>query len=112
MPSAGEGAAPFPQVRIVALTARAGRAMLGAICGRARAWEQTLLARLVRRHPDLVAGRVICFDRNVPGCDLITAILHAGQSAHGVGSASCSGVTVSRMLPVAAHARVSTSTRI
>ena len=27
----GEGAAPFPQLRIVALTARAGRAMLGAI---------------------------------------------------------------------------------
>ena len=29
----GEGAAPFPQLRIVALTARAGRAMLGAILG-------------------------------------------------------------------------------
>src|SRR6266568_5280793 len=74
----GEGAAPFPQVRIVALTARAGRAMLGAICGRARAGEQTLLARLVRRRPDLVAGRVICFDRNFPGHDLITAIVNAG----------------------------------
>jgi len=60
----GEGSAPFPQVRIVGLTARAGRAMLGAICGRARAGEQTLLARLVRRRPELVAGRVICFDRN------------------------------------------------
>ena len=33
----GEGAAPFPQLRVVALTARAGRAMLGAILGRARA---------------------------------------------------------------------------
>ena len=74
----GEGSAPFPQVRIVALTARAGRAMLGAICGRARAGEQTLLARLVRRRPELVAGRVICFDRNFPGYDLITAILQAG----------------------------------
>ena len=74
----GEGAAPFPQVRIVALTARAGRAILGAICGRARAGEQTLLARLVRRRPDLVAGRVICFDRNFPGHDLITAIVNAG----------------------------------
>jgi hypothetical protein len=38
--------------------------MLGAICGRARAGEQTLLKRLVRRRPDLVAGRVVCFDRN------------------------------------------------
>ena len=74
----GEGAGPFPQVRIVALTARAGRAMLGAICGRARAGEQTLLARLVRRRPDLVAGRVICFDRNFPGHDLISAIVNAG----------------------------------
>ena len=74
----GEGAAPFPQVRIVALTARAGRAMLGAICGRTRAGEQTLLARLVRRRPELVAGRVVCFDRNFPGYDLITAILQAG----------------------------------
>ncbi len=74
----GEGSAPFPQLRVVALTARAGRAMLGAILGRARAGEQTLLARLVRRRPDPVAGRVICFDRNFPGYDLITAILDAG----------------------------------
>jgi hypothetical protein len=36
------------------------------------------LARLVRRRPDLVAGRVICFDRNFPGHDLITAIVNAG----------------------------------
>jgi len=74
----GEGSAPFPQLRIVALTARAGRAMLGAICGRARAGEQALLARLVRRRPDLFAGRVVCFDRNFPGYDLITAIMQAG----------------------------------
>jgi Insertion element 4 transposase N-terminal len=74
----GEAAAPFPQLRIVALTARAGRAMPGAILGRARAGEQTLLARLARRRPDLFAGRVICFDRNFPGYDLITAILQAG----------------------------------
>jgi hypothetical protein len=74
----GAGAAPFPQVRIVAVTARAGRAMLGAILGRARAGEQTLLARLVRRRPELFAGRVICFDRNFPGYDLISAIVNAG----------------------------------
>jgi len=73
----GERSAPFPQVRIVTLTARAGRAMLGAICGRARAGEQTLLARLVRRRPELVAGRVVCFDRNFPDHALITAILQA-----------------------------------
>jgi len=74
----GPESAPFPQLRIVAVTARAGRAMLGAILGSTRAGEQTLLARLIRRRPGLVAGRVICFDRNFPGYDLITAILDAG----------------------------------
>jgi hypothetical protein len=73
-----DDSAPFPQLRIVAVTARAGRAMLGAILGSSSAGEQTLLKRLVRRRPDLFAGRVICFDRNFPGYDLITAICHAG----------------------------------
>jgi len=52
--------------------------MPGAITGQARAGEQTLLKRLVKRRPDLFAGRVTCFDRNFPGYDLITAILDAG----------------------------------
>jgi len=52
--------------------------MLGAIPGGSGTGEQTLLKRLVRRRPDLVAGRVICFDRNFPGYDLIMAILEAG----------------------------------
>jgi hypothetical protein len=69
---------PFPQLRIIALAARAGRAMTGAILGSSRAGEQTLLKRLARRRPELFAGRVTCFDRNFPGYDLITAILDAG----------------------------------
>jgi hypothetical protein len=73
-----DGSAPFPQLRVVALTARAGRAMLGAILGSSSAGEQTLLRRLVKRRPDLFAGRVVCFDRNFPGYDLITAIVDAG----------------------------------
>jgi hypothetical protein len=73
-----DDSAPFPQLRVVALTARAGRAMLGAILGSSSAGEQTLLKRLVKRRPDLFAGRVTCFDRNFPGYDLITAILDAG----------------------------------
>jgi Insertion element 4 transposase N-terminal len=73
-----DDSAPFPQLRIVALTARAGRAMLGAILGGAGAGEQTLLRRLVKRRPELVAGRVVCFDRNFPGYGLIMAILGAG----------------------------------
>ena len=74
----GDDSSPFPQLRIVALTARTGRAMLGAILGSGRAGEQTLLKRLVKRRPDLFAGRVTCFDRNFPGHELITAILDAG----------------------------------
>jgi Insertion element 4 transposase N-terminal len=74
----GDDSSPFPQLRVVALTARAGRAMTGAIVGSCRAGEQTLLKRLVKRRPDLFAGRVTCFDRNFPGYELITAILDAG----------------------------------
>ena len=74
----GPGSAPFPQLLAVIVTARAGRAKLGAITGRARAGEQTLLARLIRRRPDLFAGRVFTFDRNFPGHAIITAILDAG----------------------------------
>jgi len=74
----GDDSAPFPQLRVVALAARAGRAILGAVLGSSRAGEQTLLKRLVKRRPDLFAGRVTCFDRNFPGYDLITAILDAG----------------------------------
>lgn len=73
-----DDSSPFPQLRVVAVTARAGRAMLGAILGRSCAGEQTLLKRLVKRRPDLFTGHATCFDRNFPGYDLITAILHAG----------------------------------
>jgi len=73
-----DDSSPFPQLRVVALTARADRAMLGAVLGSCRAGEQTLLRRLARRRPDLFAGRVTCFDRNFPGHELVTAILDAG----------------------------------
>jgi len=73
-----DDSAPFPQLRVVALTARAGRALLGAILGSGGHGEQTLLKRLAKRRRDLFAGRVTCFDRNFPGYDLITAILDAG----------------------------------
>ena len=73
-----DDSAPFPQLRMVVLTARAGRAKIGAILGSCRAGEQTLLRRLARRRPDLFAGRVTCFDRNFPGYGPIMAILAAG----------------------------------
>jgi Insertion element 4 transposase N-terminal len=72
------GSSPFPQLRVVAVTARAARAVTGAILGRACDGEQTLLRRLARRRPDLFADRVTCFDRNFPGYGLVSAILLAG----------------------------------
>jgi Insertion element 4 transposase N-terminal len=74
----GDGSSPFPQLRIVALAARAGRAIRGAVLGRARDGEQTLLKILADEQPGLFAGRVTLFDRNFPGHDLILAILLAG----------------------------------
>jgi hypothetical protein len=73
-----DGSSPFPQMRIVALTARAGRAIRGAVIGTARDGEQTLLKTLAAEQPGLFAGRVVLFDRNFPGHDVILAILLAG----------------------------------
>jgi hypothetical protein len=74
----GDGSSPFPQLRIVALAARAGRAIRGAVLGRACDGEQTLLKILADEQPGLFAGRVTMFDRNFPGHDLILAVLLAG----------------------------------
>ena len=73
-----DGSSPFPQLRIVAVTARAGRARLGAVLGQARHGEQALLKRLVKRRPELFNGLVVCFDGNFPGHDLVLAIVRAG----------------------------------
>src|SRR5260370_19679719 len=58
--------------------AGAGRAMLGRAADATDAGEQSLVARLVREHPELFAGRVFLMDRNFLGYHLITAILDAG----------------------------------
>jgi len=73
----GDGSSPFPQARIVALTARAGHAILAAAIGKASEGEQTLLKNLASERPELFAHRVTCFDRHFPGYDLIIAILLA-----------------------------------
>jgi hypothetical protein len=73
-----DGSSPFPQMRIIALTARAGRAIRGAILGKSSDGEQTLLKTLVSEQPGLFTGRVTLFDRNFPGHDLVLAILLAG----------------------------------
>jgi hypothetical protein len=55
-----DGSSPFPQLRIVAVTARAGRAMLGAILGQTGTGEQTLLERLgVAVHPPQELPRLL-----------------------------------------------------
>ena len=64
------------------MTARVGRAMLGAILGRAGAGEQTLLKRLVKRRPELFAGRVVCFDRNFRAPR--GALAYRPRSGHGL----------------------------
>ena len=68
----------FPHLRCLLVTARAGRAVLGAAADATDAGEQSLVARLVRDHPELFAGRVFLMDRNFLGYHLITAILDAG----------------------------------
>jgi hypothetical protein len=73
-----DGTSPFAQLRVVALTARAGRAILAAALGKASDGEQTLLKRLAEQRPEVFRHRVTCFDRNFPGYDLITAVLLAG----------------------------------
>ncbi len=77
-----DGSSPFPQLRVVAMTARAGRAMLGAILGSSHAGEQTLLKRLVKRRPDLFASRVTCFDRNFRAPR--GALAYRPRSGHGL----------------------------
>lgn len=72
-----DGSGPFPQLRIVAVTEKAGHAMLGAVMGRCGLGEQTLLKRLVKRRPHLFARRVTCFDRLFPGHGLVRQILSA-----------------------------------
>jgi hypothetical protein len=74
-----DDSSPFPLVRGVLATARAGRAVLGAGIDAASVGEQTLTWRLVQQHPALFcAGRVYLFDRNFLGFDLITEISRCG----------------------------------
>ena len=68
----------FPHLRCLLVTACAGRAVLGAAADATDTGEQSLVARLVRDHPELFAGRVFLMDRNFLGYHLITAILDAG----------------------------------
>jgi hypothetical protein len=70
---------PFPLLRCVLVTARAGRAILAAEIGGSSVGEQTLTWRLVKKHRSLFgAGRVYLFDRNFLGFDLINEIHGCG----------------------------------
>ena len=63
-----DDSAPFPQLRAVVATARAGRAMLGAAMDASTAGEQTLTARMADEHPGVFCpGRCILVDRTFLG---------------------------------------------
>lgn len=80
-PGTADDSAPFPQLRAVVATARAGRAMLGAAMDASTAGEQTLTARMADEHPGVFCpGRCFLVDRNFLGHELITAI--AARGAH------------------------------
>jgi hypothetical protein len=73
-----DDSAPFPRMRVILVSARAGRATLGAAVDGCDVGERTLITRLVKQRPELFAGRVFLVDRNFPGHELITAIVDAG----------------------------------
>ena len=77
-----DGTSPFAQLRIVALTARAGRAIRGAVLGKASDGEQTLLKVLADEQPGLFAGRVTMFDRNFRAPR--GALAYRPRSGHGL----------------------------
>ena len=76
-----DDSSPFPQLRVVAVTARAHHATGGAVLGQAGGEEQNLLKRLVKRRPAVFASHVTCFDRNFPGYDLSSGDPPGGRPA-------------------------------
>jgi Transposase DDE domain/Insertion element 4 transposase N-terminal len=80
--SGGTGG-PFPQVRVVVATARAGRALLDAVLGASRVGEMTLAWRLLRQRPDLFTpGHVYLLDRNFGSYEFLHTIHRQGKGAH------------------------------
>jgi hypothetical protein len=74
---------PFPQVRVVVATARAGRALLAAVLDASRVGEMTLAWRLLRQRPDLfTAGHVYVLDRNFGSFAFLHQIHRQGRGAH------------------------------
>jgi hypothetical protein len=77
-----DDSSPFPLVRLVIATARAGRALLAAAFDASRVGEQTLTTRLVTDHPHLFTDDYLyVVDRNFLGFDLIDAIHQGGRGA-------------------------------
>lgn len=74
---------PFPQVRVVVATARAGRALLDAVLDASRIGEMTLAWRLLNQRPELfTAGHVYVLDRNFGSYEFLHAIHRQGRGAH------------------------------
>jgi hypothetical protein len=74
---------PFPQVRVVVATARAGRALLDAVLAASRVGEMTLAWRLLNQRPDLFTpGHVYVLDRNFGSYEFLHTIHRQGKGAH------------------------------
>jgi hypothetical protein len=75
-------ASPFPLLRIMLATARAGRAILGAETAASRVGEQTLAHRLIDNHPNLFTnGYVYVVDRNFLSFAFLEKVHRGGQGA-------------------------------
>ena len=72
-----DDSSPLPQLKDLAVTARAGRARYQRDPRQRSCRGATLLKRLVKTPPDLFASRVTLM-RDFSGHELITAILDAG----------------------------------
>jgi hypothetical protein len=81
--TAGGTGGPFPQVRVVLATARAGRALLDAELAASRVGEMTLAWRLLRQRPDLFTpDDVYVLDRNFGSHEFLHTIHRQGKGAH------------------------------
>jgi Insertion element 4 transposase N-terminal/Transposase DDE domain len=79
----GGTSGPFPQVRVVIASARAGRALLAAVLDASRVGEMTLAWRLASHHRDLFTpGHIYVLDRNFGSFAFLYEIHRQGHGAH------------------------------
>jgi Insertion element 4 transposase N-terminal/Transposase DDE domain len=78
-----DDSSPFPLVRVVVATARAGRAILEAVLDASWVGELTLADRLLAQRPDLFTNAdVYALDRQFGGFDFLDKLHRRGRGAH------------------------------